>query len=103
MLAEADLQRFVRPQACLYLYSSAAAFEGARQTLQLRQRLGVESGILDADAIAKLEPHLSPIFYRGALFKGSWHLSDPSAFLQALLAYLQSKGLVVHPVAVTCV
>ena len=101
MLAEADLQRFVRPQACLYLYSSAAAFEGARQTLQLRQRLGVESDILDADAIAKLEPHLSPIFHRGALFKGSWHLSDPSAFLQALQAYLQSKGLVVHPVAVT--
>ena len=103
MLAEAGLQRFVRPQECLYLYSSAVAFEGARQTLQLRRRLGVESEILDADAIAQLEPQLSPIFHRGALFKGSWHLSDPSAFLHGLLAYLQAKGLVVHPVAVTTV
>ena len=101
MLAEADLQRFVRPQECLYLYSSAAAFDGARETLELRRRLGVESDILDAGAIAKLEPQLSPIFHRGALFKGSWHLSDPSAFLHALLAYLQDKGLVVHPLAVT--
>ena len=101
MLAEADLQRFVQPQECLYLYSSASAFQGARETLALRRRLGVEADILDAGAIAQLEPQLSPIFHRGALFKGSWHLSDPSAFLHALLAYLQSKGLVVHPVAVT--
>ena len=101
MLAEADLQRYVRPQECLYLYSSAAAFEGARGTLELRRQLGVESDILDADAIAKLEPQLSPIFHRGALFKGSWHLSDPSVFLHALLAFLQSKGLQIHPVAVS--
>jgi D-amino-acid dehydrogenase len=101
MLAEADLQRFVRPQECLYLYSSATAFQGARETLALRRRLGVEADILDAEAIAQLEPQLSPIFHRGALFKGSWHLSDPSAFLHALLAYLQTKGLVVHPLAVT--
>ncbi len=101
MLAEADLQRFVRPQECLYLYSSATAFQGARETLALRRRLGVEADILDAQAIAQLEPQLSPIFHRGALFKGSWHLSDPSAFLHALLAYLQTKGLVVHPLTVT--
>jgi len=101
MLAEADLQRFVQPQECLYLYSSASAFQGARETLALRRRLGVEADILDAGAIAQLEPQLSPIFHRGALFKGSWHLSDPSAFLHALLAYLQTKGLVVHPLAVT--
>ena len=101
MLAQADLQRFVRPQECLYLYSSAAAFEGARETLALRRRLGVEADILEAQAIAQLEPQLSPIFHRGALFKGSWHLSDPSAFLHALLTHLQTQGLVMHPVAVT--
>ena len=101
MLAQADLQRFVRPQECLYLYSSAAAFEGARETLALRRRLGVEADILEAEAIAQLEPQLSPIFHRGALFKGSWHLSDPSAFLHALLTHLQTQGLVMHPVAVT--
>ena len=101
MLAEAELQRFVCPQECLYLYSSVAAFEGARETLELRRRLGVEFDILDAGTIAELEPQLSPIFHRGALFKGSWHLSDPSAFLHALLTYLESKGLLVHPLNVT--
>lgn len=103
MLTEAHLQAYVRPQECLYLYSSAAAFEGAREALQLRRTLGVEADILDADAIAKLEPQLRPIFHRGALFKASWHLSDPSAFLHALLAYLKEKGLVVYPLSVTTV
>jgi len=84
----------------LNLYSSAQAFDGARETLELRRRLGVTSEILDAAAIAELEPQLSPIFHRGALFGGSWHLSDPSAFLHALLAYLQGKGLLVHSLAV---
>ena len=101
MLVQADLQRFVRPQECLYLYSSAAAFAGAQETLQLRRDLGIASEILDAQAIAALEPQLAAVFHRGALFKGSWHLSDPSAFLHALLDYLQSKGLQVHPLAVT--
>ena len=99
MVAEADLSRFIRPQECLYLYSSAQAFDGARETLELRRRLGVSSEILDSAAIAELEPQLSPIFHRGALFGGSWHLSDPSAFLHALLAYLQGKGLLVHSLA----
>ena len=99
MIAQADLGRFIRPQECLYLYSSAQAFDGARETLELRRRLGVSSEILDAAAIAELEPQLSPIFHRGALFGGSWHLSDPSGFLHALLAYLQGKGLVVHSLA----
>ncbi len=100
MIADAQLGGFIRQQECLYLYSSARAFQGARETLELRLRLGVSSEILDAAAIAALEPQLSPIFHRGALFSGSWHLSDPSGFLHALLSHLQGKGLVVHSLAV---
>ena len=100
MIQDADLKRFICPQECLYLYSSAKAFEGAQETLALRRQLGIDAQILDAAAIAALEPQLNPIFYRGALFRGSWHLNDPAAFLQALLVYLQNKGLQLHRAAV---
>jgi D-amino-acid dehydrogenase len=100
MLQQADLQRFVRPRECLYLYSSAATFEASRPTLELRRKLGVHSRILDHNEVCALEPALQPLFNRGALFEGSWHLSDPSAFLQALQAWLSAKGLQIRATAV---
>ena len=93
MLAQAGLEGFVRPRECLYLYSSLAAFEASLATLELRRALGVKTRILDRPGICALEPSLQPLFERGALFEGSWHLSDPSAFLQTLQAWLCAKGL----------
>ena len=100
MVRDAGLAPFIRHRECLYLYSSAAAFEASQATLDMRRRLGVQSDILGAAEIAALEPSLSPIFERGALFKGSWHLSDPAGFLRALQTYLQSRGLHIEPHAV---
>ncbi len=93
MITQAGLDGFVRQRECLYLYSSAAAFEASRPTLELRRRLGVTSRILDGNEIAALEPSLQPLFARGALFEGSWHLTDPSAFLHALQSWLVARGL----------
>ncbi len=93
MLAQAGLQDFIRQRECLYLYSSAATFEASRATLELRRRLGVQSRILDGSGIAALEPSLQPLFARGALFEGSWYLSDPAAFLHALQDWLVARGL----------
>ena len=93
MVAEAGLDGFIRPRECLYLYSSMAAFEASKPTLKLRRSLGVKSRILDKPEIRALEPALQPLFERGALFEGSWHLSDPCAFLQALQAWLVAQGM----------
>ena len=93
MVAEAGLDGFIRPRECLYLYSSMAAFEASKPTLELRRSLGVKSRILDQPEIRALEPALQALFARGALFEGSWHLSDPSAFLVALQSWLLAKGM----------
>jgi D-amino-acid dehydrogenase len=93
MVAEADLSGFICPRECLYLYSSAANFEASRPTLELRSALGVKTRILQKAEVRTLEPSLQPLFERGALFEGSWHLSDPSAFLHALQAWMVAKGL----------
>jgi D-amino-acid dehydrogenase len=73
-----------------------AAFEASLATLELRHKLGVKSRILDKAEIGALEPSLQPLFERGALFEGSWHLSDPAAFLVALQTWLLSQGLQVR-------
>jgi D-amino-acid dehydrogenase len=96
MLAEAGLEGFIRARECLYLYSSMAAFEASLATLELRHKLGVKSRILNKAEIGALEPSLQPLFERGALFEGSWHLSDPAAFLVALQTWLVSQGLQVR-------
>lgn len=93
MLQTPGLAQFVRPRECLYLYSSAKAFAQSQADLALRQTLGVKLDVLERDAVQALEPNLSPIFERGVLFRGSWHLSDPAGFLRALQASLQQQGL----------
>ena len=100
MLTLSSLHGFVRPRECLYLYSSVSTFEASLPTLELRRSLGVKTRILDQEAVQALEPSLQPLFARGALFEGSWHLSDPSAFLQALQSWLVEQGMQVRAAAV---
>jgi D-amino-acid dehydrogenase len=100
MVAQAGLDGFIHPRECLYLYSTQKAFDASKPTLELRSSLGVKSRILDKAEINALEPRLQPKFEQGALFEGSWHLSDPSAFLHALQSWLMGKGLQVRAVAV---
>ncbi|AET93796.1 FAD dependent oxidoreductase (plasmid) [Burkholderia sp. YI23] len=92
LLFDDGLQRFIRPRECLYLYSSATSFDAARDSLALRERLGVGFDVLESGAIRELEPQLAPIFERGVLFRDSWHFSDPAAFLQALYERLAAQG-----------
>ena len=100
MLEQAGLTPFVRPRECLYLYSNASSFASAQGTLDLRRALGVPARVLDGKEVQALEPALQPLFARGVLFEGSWHLSDPAAFLQTLQAWLQVRGLQVRAQAV---
>ena len=100
LVAQAGLERFIRRQECLYLYSTTRAFDGAQATLDLRRSLGVDATVLDGAQVQALEPSLSPIFERGVLFGGSWFLADPAAFLQALRDWLQSRGVQFQATAV---
>ena len=92
LLEEDGLARFVKPRECLYLYSSAASFDASRDSLDLRERLGVSFDVLESGAIRELEPQLAPIFARGVLFRDSWHFTDPAGFLEALYERLAARG-----------
>jgi D-amino-acid dehydrogenase len=93
MVAQAGLGDFIRQRECLYLYSNVSTFEASKPTLELRRKLGVKTRILDRNEVTALEPSLQPLFAHGALFEGSWHLTDPSAFLHSLQIWLIARGL----------
>jgi glycine/D-amino acid oxidase-like deaminating enzyme len=101
LIADARLDTFICPRECLYLYSSTANFEASRPTLALRNTLGVKTRVLDKAEVSALEPSLQPLFERGVLFEGSWHLSDPAGFLHALQTWLVNKGMRVQAAQVT--
>jgi D-amino-acid dehydrogenase len=100
MVVQAGLDQFIRRRECLYLYSTKNAFAGSQATLDLRRSLGVEATVLDGAQVQALEPSLSPIFERGVLFPGSWFLSDPAAFLNALKDWLIARGVRLENTAV---
>lgn len=100
MIEQAGLESFIRRRECLYLYSGAAAFQASQSTLDLRRSLGVAFDVLGRQEVQQLEPQLSPIFDRGVLFHGSWFLTDPAAFLNALQTWLVGAGLHVERCAV---
>jgi D-amino-acid dehydrogenase len=100
MVVQAGLEQFIRQRECLYLYSTKNAFAGSQATLDLRRRLGVDATVLDGAQVQALEPTLSPIFERGVLFPGSWFLSDPAAFLNALKDWLTAHGVQLENTAV---
>ncbi|SAL09496.1 D-amino-acid dehydrogenase [Caballeronia peredens] len=103
LLDEAGLARFVKPRECLYLYSSATSFDASRDSLALRESLGVGFDVLDSGAIRELEPQLAPIFARGVLFRDSWHFTDPAGFLQALYERLAARGAQLERVKVDAI
>lgn len=100
MVEQANLERFIQRSECLYLYSSSAAFRASESTLALRRALGVDFNVLSSEEIRQLEPQLNPLFEQGVLFPGSWFLSDPAAFLQALQDWLVQSGLGIETLAV---
>lgn len=103
ILAEPILRDFVRPAEALYLYGSEAAFAKAQADLDFRAREGVPFETLAPGALRDLEPGLAPIFARGVLFRGSWHLTDPAGFLRALAGLLAVRGLRLEPLAVEAI
>lgn len=100
LIRDADLEGFLNRQSALYLYSSSRGYEAGKPALALRQRLGVQLEILEPKELGDLEPELAPIFHRGIRFPGTWHLTNPAAFLGALQDRLVAQGLELEPEAV---
>ena len=77
---------------CLYVYSSQPGFEAAAESINARQRNGVEFDVLDAKAIRQLEPELGMPLHKGLLFEGARHVRDPEALIRRFHGWFVDNG-----------
>ncbi len=77
----------LREKGCLYLYRTAAQRRTAEADMAGRRALGITVDLLDAPALAALEPGL-PDLAGAAFFPDAIFLSDPGAVMRRLAAHL---------------
>jgi D-amino-acid dehydrogenase len=79
----------------LYLFREAGHFRAGRDNMKLLSDQGVAARILDADALAALEPALAPIKDRfaGAIHTPNDEAGDARKFTVALAAVCRDRGV----------
>jgi D-amino-acid dehydrogenase len=92
LIAEADAQDLMVENDVLYLYSTTAGFEGARQGIQKRRDLGVALDVLDAAEIKELEPQLRFEAVKGLRFNGARHISSPKTMIMRMMSRALAIG-----------
>lgn len=82
----------VRAEGCLYWYQTRAEQRAAGAAMAARRRLGVAVEMLDAPALAAMEPALPVTEGGAAFFPGALFLSDPGAMMMRLARAAATAG-----------
>jgi D-amino-acid dehydrogenase len=92
LAAEIGATRHLRDTGCLYLHATPKALAAARADAAARRALGAAAEVIDAAALAALEPGLPP-FAGATLFPGTLSLADPGAVMARLHAACLRAGV----------
>ena len=76
---EVDVKKYIKNEEALYLYESKTAFEQVKVSTLQRMKNGVDVRELNKEEIKELEPNLASIYYKGQVFTGSRHTTNPLA------------------------
>ena len=79
LLELSESQSLMSQKGCMHVYNTAAEFESARATNEIRRQQGSDYIELDRAAIHKLEPSLKPIFEKGILFENASQTLNPQS------------------------
>ena len=83
-------------QKPIFLYESKELFEKNQYSLKLRKKFNVEFDIINKEEIAKIEPHLEPIYYNGIVLKGERFTKSPLKMTQKIFNYfIEKRGVFV--------
>ena len=67
-------------------------FNSAKKDFSKREQTGIKIQVLSHDEISDLEPNINNIFYKGALFEGSYLAKNPKKVSQLLINLFVNKG-----------
>ena len=76
---EVDVKKYIKNEEALYLYESKKAFEQVKVSTLQRMKNGIDVRELNKEEIKELEPNLASIYYKGQVFTGSRHTTNPLA------------------------
>jgi len=92
LIAEAEVPELLRRTGWIKLYRSEAMLANAMRDFERARRYGVAGDVLDGDAIAAREPHLTGDFAGAIHFPAPGFVPDPGGLAKAYAALLKRKG-----------
>ncbi len=91
LAADCGAGGLLQDRGCLYLYATGGEQRAAEADMAFRRGLGVGIEMLDADALAAMEPGLPPMA-GAAFFPGALFLTDPGRMMAAMAARITALG-----------
>lgn len=91
-LAATGTADMLRKDGNLQVYESEAEFQAAQPGWRVRAEHGIEFQHMDADAMAAIQPGLSPRFVKGTFTPGWYSIADPKLFTLALAKRFTKQG-----------
>jgi D-lysine oxidase len=92
LISEARVPELLRQTGWLKLFRTGKTLANAVGELDRARQYGVEGEVLDSDAIAAREPHLTGAFAGGVYLPAPGFVPDPGALAKAYAALFTRKG-----------
>ena len=89
---EVNVSQYINNSEAVYLYNTEKEYNLAKYSIDLRKKNGVKMQELNAEQIKEIEPHLSPIYYKGILFEGSRQTTNPIKISQNIFDAFINRG-----------
>ena len=89
---DADVEKLISRESIFYVWSNKYFYNSASKDFETRERTGVKIEVINKNEINDIEPNINNIFYKGALFHGSYFAKNPKKISQKLLQLFIDKG-----------
>ena len=81
---DVDVSNNIVHKEPIFLYESKELFEKNQYVFDLRKKNNVQFVVINKEEIAKIEPHLEPIYYNGVVLRGESFTRSPLEMTQKI-------------------
>ncbi|MCB6185012.1 FAD-binding oxidoreductase [Leeia sp. TBRC 13508] len=92
MLDKIGMRNALSEQGCLSLYASEAEFKADRDHLNMIERMGIKSPVLNQAQLQALEPAISNQIQKAVLFPLNKSISNPYLLVKTLIQQVEKLG-----------
>jgi len=89
---EVDVSKYIVHKEPVYLYDSKELFDKDQYAFNLRKKNNVHFDIINKEDIAKMEPSLEPIYYKGIVLRGESFTRSPIQITQKIFDHFINNG-----------